>query len=148
MVNRGANSHNILPRIEAMCGAGQEVNSKDPQSALPSYSKCSAMVCAYLWLSEKSGFKSNWISTCVLNLCKDERALTLILYVDDILVLWRVLADVGWLIVKLNEEFEGSLTHKTSQAFIYLRMFIKIDEEGKYSICMEDYQRNTVLSYA
>ena len=34
------------------------------------------------------GFRSNWVRKCVLNMSKDGRVLTLILYVDDLLILW------------------------------------------------------------
>ena len=43
-----------------------------------------AMIYGYLTLL---GFKSNWVSVCILNLNKNGKVLTLILYVDDILIL-------------------------------------------------------------
>ena len=49
-----------------------------------------ALIYGYLL---KLGFTSNWVSVCVLNLSKGGRELTIILYVDDILVLWKHLRD-------------------------------------------------------
>ena len=103
-----------------------------------------AMIYGYL---TSLGFKSNWVSVCILNMTKDGRELTLILYVDDILILWKDYKDAEWLIEKLNFEFDNSLTHKTSRGFTYLGMYVEIDKEGRYSVDMEDYQRNAVLSY-
>ena len=51
------------------------------------------------------GFKSNRVSKCVLNLSKDGRILTLILYVDDILAFWLRFRDSVWFVKKLEERF-------------------------------------------
>ena len=94
-----------------------------------------AMIYGYL---TSLGFKSNWVSVCILNLDKGGRMLTLILYVDDILILWRNIEDANWLIEKLNVEFNNSLTHETSKDFTYLGMYVKIDDKGSYSVDMEE----------
>ena len=80
-----------------------------------------AMIYGYL---TSLGFKSNWVSVCILKLERDGRKLTLILYVDDILILWEDFLDAEWLIKKLNMEFNDSLTHETSKSFTYLGMYV------------------------
>ena len=34
------------------------------------------------------GFKSNWVSKCITNFRKEGRVLTIVLYVDGIIILW------------------------------------------------------------
>ena len=103
-----------------------------------------AMIYGYL---TSLGFESNWVSVCILNLERDGRKLTLILYVDDILILWSNYSDTKWLIGKLNGEFNNSLTHETYKGFTYLGMYVEIDDQGWYFVDMEEYQRNAVISY-
>ena len=62
------------------------------------------------------GFKSNWVRKCVLNMSKDNRILTLVLYVDNLLILWYKIEDMEWLVEKLREKFD-TLTVETSDTF-------------------------------
>ena len=75
------------------------------------------------------GFKSNWVSKCVLNMSKDGMVLTLVLYVDDLLIWWHKIGDMEWLVGKLREKFD-TLTVETSDTFMYLSMYIEIDRDG------------------
>ena len=65
------------------------------------------------------GFVSNWVSKCVMNLEKDQIKLTIVLYVDDVLVLWYRIQDMEWLVEKLRSRFT-SLTVEKSDGFTYL----------------------------
>ena len=58
----------------------------------------------YVFLVEL-GFESNWVSKCVMNLDKDNIKLTIVLYVDDLLVLWYKEEDMEWLVRKLRKRF-------------------------------------------
>ena len=51
------------------------------------------------------GFKSNWVSKCIMNLDQDGLILTIVLYVDDLLVLWYKEEDMHRLVKKLIERF-------------------------------------------
>ena len=88
------------------------------------------------------GFESNWVSKCVMNLDKDDVKLTIVLYVDNILVLWYKEGDMEWLVRKLRSRFT-SLTAGTSDGFTYLGMYLEIDCKGGYSIDMGDYIEKT-----
>ena len=45
------------------------------------------------------------------------------------------------------KEFNNSLTHETSKVFTYLGIYIEKDDQGIYSVDMEDYQKNMVISH-
>ena len=77
-----------------------------------------------------------------MNLDKNEIRLTIVLYVDDILVLWYKIEDLEWLVGKLRSRFT-SLTVETLDGFTYLGIYLEIDRKGRYSIGMEDYIVNT-----
>lgn len=83
-------------------------------------------------------FKSNWLSKCMLNFSKDCMVLTLVLYVDDVLLIWFKIEDIEWLVEKLRERLT-SLTMETLDAFTYLGMYLEIDCNGNYSIDICDY---------
>ena len=78
------------------------------------------------------GFESNIISKCVMNI-NNEKKLAIILYVDDILILWENENDAKWLVSRLREKFD-SITEETSDEFKYLGMYVEMDWKGRYSI--------------
>ena len=55
---------------------------------------------------------------------------TIVLYVDDILVLWYKEGDMKWLVRKLRSRFT-LLTAKTSDVFTYLGMYLEIDRKSR-----------------
>ena len=69
------------------------------------------------------GFESNIVNKCVLNMSKDGRKLTIILYVDNILLFWFRIEDSKWFVKKLEKKF-GKLSVETSNAFTYLGMYL------------------------
>ena len=81
-----------------------------------------------------------------MNLTKDGMQLTIVLYVDDLLVLWFRVEDMEWLVVELKRRFV-SLTVETSDAFTYLGMYLEINRKGNYSIDMCDYIVKTCESH-
>ena len=72
--------------------------------------------------------------------------LTIVLNVDDVLILWYKLQDMELLVKKLRERFT-SLTVETSDAFMYLGMHLEINHEGNYFIDMCDYILKTCESH-
>ena len=84
------------------------------------------------------GFKSNWVSKCVMNYTKDGVELTIVLYVDDLLILWVEVGNMRWLVSELRQRFV-SLTVETSDAFTYLGMYLERNRKGQYSIDMCDF---------
>ena len=59
----------------------------------------------YMFFLTSLGFVSNNASKCVMNL-KNERELTIILYVDDILSLWESEESAKWLVSEIRKKFK------------------------------------------
>ena len=51
------------------------------------------------------------------------------------------------MLIKMLEDRFNVLTHETSDSFTYLGMLIEVTDDGNYSIGMEDYQKNAVVTH-
>ena len=58
------------------------------------------------------GFESYPVRKCVLNMDREGRGLTLILYMDNILIFWKNDGDSKWSVQRMREQFD-SLTKET-----------------------------------
>jgi histone deacetylase 1/2 len=71
------------------------------------------------------GFVLNDIDKCVMNKKVRDHMITIILYVDDILIISPVKDDIKWLIVELEKEY-GEVSVELSNKFTYLGMGVKV----------------------
>jgi hypothetical protein len=84
------------------------------------------------------GFVPNTIDDCVLNKRDDSRDITIVLYVDDILMLSENQDDIDWLIGALTSEY-GELTVETGNSFTYLGMGLETRQDGSMRLRMDAY---------
>ena len=73
-----------------------------------------------------------------MNMSKDGMELTIVIYMEYVLILWLRFQDMEELVTKLMEQFT-SLTAEMYDAFTYMGMYLEIDRKGKYSNYMCDY---------
>ena len=91
------------------------------------------------------GFIPNSIDNCVLNMRRDARDITIILYVDDILILSTSEVDIGWLIGALKKEY-GELTIESGNQLTYLGMVLDISD-GEIKMRMDGYVYSVLESF-
>jgi hypothetical protein len=92
------------------------------------------------------GFKPNSVDNCVLNMKGDGRNITIILYVDDILILSTSKDDVKWLIDALKGEY-GELTIESGSRLTYLGMVLDIKADGEITMRMDGYIDGVLSSF-
>ena len=92
------------------------------------------------------GFVPNSIDNCVLNMRSGERDITIILYVDDILILSIKEADIKWLIDALMHEY-GELTIESGDRLTYLGMVLDIKANGEIKMRMDGYVDGVLASF-
>jgi hypothetical protein len=95
---------------------------------------------------KRIGFIPNSIDNCVLNMKHDGRNITIVLYVDDILILSTCEADVKWLIDALKREY-GELTIESGNRLTYLGMILDIQVDGEIRMRMDGYVDNVLDSF-
>jgi hypothetical protein len=107
---------------------------------------------AALWYQELTtflkslGFVPNSIDNCVLNIKTDSRNITIILYVDDILILSRSKADIKWLIGELTSKY-GELSIEAGRSFTYLGMVLETRKNGDIKLRMDGYVQSVLDSF-
>jgi hypothetical protein len=87
---------------------------------------------------KRLGFVPNTIDNCVLNKRDDDKDITIVLYVDDILMLSENQTDIDWLIGALKSEY-GELTVETGNSFTYLGMGLETIQDGNMRLRMDAY---------
>jgi hypothetical protein len=92
------------------------------------------------------GFVPNTIDDCVLNKRDDGRDITIILYVDDILMLSESRADIDWLIAALTKEY-GELTVESGDSFTYLGMGLETARDGSIRLRMDAYVQGVLDAF-
>jgi hypothetical protein len=92
------------------------------------------------------GFIPNSIDNCVLNMRRNNRDITIILYVDDILILSKCKADIKWLIDALRHEY-GELTIESGSRLTYLGMVLDIQQNGEIKMRMDGYVDSVLASF-
>jgi Reverse transcriptase (RNA-dependent DNA polymerase). len=109
---------------------------------------------AALWYSalttflKSLGFYANKVDNCVMNMTDGGRSVTIILYVDDILILSEKDEDIHWLIDVLKDEY-GELTVETGDQFTYLGMVLnRIDGGRTIELRMDGYIESVLNSFA
>jgi hypothetical protein len=107
---------------------------------------------AALWYQELTtflkslGFIPNSIDNCVLNIRSDGRDMTIILYVDNILILSKNDLDIKWLIGALKDKY-GELSIETGSSFTYLGMVLETRKSGDIKMRMDGYVQNVLDSF-
>jgi len=108
---------------------------------------------AALWYQELTtflksiGFVPNRIDNCILNKRSDGRDMTIILYVDDILILSKNGSDIKqWLIGALKLRY-GELSVETGSTFTYLGMVLETRNSGDIKMRMDAYVQNVLDSF-
>lgn len=91
------------------------------------------------------GFVPNPVDECVMNLKSGEREITIILYVDDILIMSPNQEDIDWLIVMIEKEY-GEVAKDTSNKFTYLGMGLQINDDHSIELSMEKYIKDVLKS--
>jgi histone deacetylase 1/2 len=84
------------------------------------------------------GFVPNEIDPCVMNKTTDSGTMTIVLYVDDILVMSASETDIKWLIVELEKEY-GEVAVEMSNKFTYLGMGVDVKANNTIKLSMEKY---------
>lgn len=84
------------------------------------------------------GFVPNTIDNCVMNKRSDGRNVTIVLYVDDILILSEKRDDIDWLIDALRREY-GELSIESGESFTYLGMGLETNQQGEIQLRMDAY---------
>jgi Reverse transcriptase (RNA-dependent DNA polymerase). len=95
---------------------------------------------------KRIGFVQNTVDNCVLNNKSEGHDVTIILYVDDILILSKQRDDVGWLIDALKSEC-GELSIESGSRLNYLGMVLDIMRDGEIKMRMDSYVDNVLLSF-
>jgi Reverse transcriptase (RNA-dependent DNA polymerase). len=91
------------------------------------------------------GFVPNDIDPCVMNKTTNSGVMTIILYVDDILVLAENTDDIKWLIVELEKEY-GEIAVELSNKFTYLGMGMEVKPDKTIELSMQKYIDNVLES--
>jgi hypothetical protein len=94
---------------------------------------------------KRLGFFANKVDNCVLNMNTGGRDVTIILYVDDILILAEKDEDIHWLIDALKAEY-GELTVEMGDQFTYLGMVLTRTDGGRTIELRMDGYIDTVLN--
>jgi histone deacetylase 1/2 len=84
------------------------------------------------------GFVANDIDPCVMNKTMDSSMMTIVLYVDDILVMSERNDDIKWLIVELEKEY-GEVACELSNKFTYLGMGMEVKPDNTIELSMQKY---------
>jgi hypothetical protein len=106
---------------------------------------------AALWYDELStflksqGFKPNPLDPCVMNKVVGARMITIILYVDDILIMSEHKEDIGRLIKVLTDKWE-EVTVETGKEFTYLGTGVTVRDDH-ISLSMGKYIDDILASY-
>jgi hypothetical protein len=95
---------------------------------------------------KRLGFAANSIDNCVLNMRCKGRDITIILYVDDILILSTRECDTNWLIDALKREY-GELTIESGKRLTYLGMVLDIRDDGEIRMRMDGYVDSVLGSF-
>jgi Reverse transcriptase (RNA-dependent DNA polymerase). len=82
------------------------------------------------FLKRQLGFVQNSIDNCILNKRSDGHNVTIILYVDDILILSNQESDVHWLIDALKSEY-GELSIESGTRLNYLGMVLDMMQKWR-----------------
>jgi hypothetical protein len=92
------------------------------------------------------GFVPNIIDNCVLNNKGNGRDITVVLYVDDLLILSPNQGDIDWLIGKLKHEYK-ELSTETGDEFNYLGMVLQTNRDGEVTLRMDGYIDNALNAF-
>lgn len=84
------------------------------------------------------GFVQNDIDPCVMNKKIDDHMITIILYVDDILIMSKVKNEIAWLIGELEREYE-EVSVEAGNKFTYLGMGLTVQSDHSIELSMEKY---------
>jgi hypothetical protein len=108
------------------------------QAALLFYKKLRAIL-------ESHGFVANTLDCCVMNKTVDGRQITILMYVDDLMVLAKEEKDLLWVRDLLLSHFDR-IEWKIENEFTYLGMLVEKTERG-FEISMEYYIDQTLQFY-
>jgi histone deacetylase 1/2 len=84
------------------------------------------------------GFVANEIDPCVMSKVTTTGVITIVLYVDDILIMSPSMDDIKWLIVELEKEY-GDIAVDLSNKFTYLGMGMTVKPDYTIDLCMRRY---------
>jgi hypothetical protein len=84
------------------------------------------------------GFVANQIDPCVMNKKVSTGIVTIVLYVDDILVMSPSVDEIKWLIVELEKQY-GEVAVELSNKFTYLGMGMEVKPDNTIELSMQKY---------
>eukprot|EP00557_Chaetoceros_sp_GSL56_P005694 CAMPEP_0176500028 /NCGR_PEP_ID=MMETSP0200_2-20121128/13286_1 /TAXON_ID=947934 /ORGANISM="Chaetoceros sp., Strain GSL56" /LENGTH=1532 /DNA_ID=CAMNT_0017898575 /DNA_START=170 /DNA_END=4768 /DNA_ORIENTATION=+ len=91
------------------------------------------------------GFVPNEFNPCVMNKQVDNGTMTIVLYVDDILIMSENMNDIKWLVVELEREY-GEVAVELSNKFTYLGMGMTVKPNHTIELSMQNYIENILDS--
>jgi hypothetical protein len=94
---------------------------------------------------EELGFVANTVDPCVLNKMINGKQLTLVLYVDDLLVSTEMDDDIDWNIDQLRDRF-GEVTTCRDKNLSYLGMHLKFEDQ-RVIVSMRHYIEALLAEY-
>jgi Reverse transcriptase (RNA-dependent DNA polymerase). len=92
------------------------------------------------------GFVQNSIDNCILNKKNGGHNVTIILYVDDILILSNQESDIHWLIGALKSKY-GELSIESGTRLNYLGMVLDVMKNGEIKMRMDGYVDSVLSSF-
>lgn len=91
------------------------------------------------------GFTANEIDPCVMNKPVSSGTMTIVLYVDDILIMSEDIDDIKLLIIELEKEY-GEVAVELSNQFTYLGMGMTAKPDHSIELSMQSYIENILES--